>query len=104
MATSDKRQEKSSQKLYIFCEQPTLYLIEKCKMVKNCANIMMHTNVKLALCSEKCPTIFRRFLFFSWEASFNFLLISVCGHTSGSCINEEKRVGDYFYDSPRFFL
>ena len=73
MATSDKSQEKSSQKLYIFCEQPTLYLIEKCKMVKNCANIMMHTNVKLALCSEKCPNIFRRFLFFL-GGKFQFLV------------------------------
>ena len=95
MATSDKSQEKSSQKLYIFCEQPTLYLIEKCKMVKNCANIMMHTNVKLALCSEKCPNIFRRFFF-----QFH---ISVWSY-KWSYINEEKRVGDYFYDSPRFFF
>ena len=53
---------------------------------------------------RKMSEYFLKVSFFSWEASFNFLLISVCGQTSGSCINEEKRVGDYFYDSPRFFF
>ena len=72
-------------------------------MVKICANIMMHTNVKPALCSEKCPNIFRRFLFFL-GGKFQFLAdISVWSY-EWSYINEEKRVGDYFYDSPRFFF